>query len=410
MRLFQFSFRVAVLLFVLTFIPAFPGQARAAADTWVPINSVDVGGSVGRNQSALVFNPSTNEPYVVSVDYANAYAITVKKFNGSSWVPVGSSGFGAASEGNASLAFNPVTNEPYVSYSDKVNGKVSVFRFNGSSWVPVGNAGFSIGNQAFAPTLTFNPNTNEPYVAYLDVGYPPGSQLKNRVVVMKFDGTSWVAVGGTGFDPGSSNPLSIAFDSSTGEPYVAYINGTSHGITMRKFDGTLWVPVSSPGVGTWADLAINPSTNEPVVAYLDDTCGSRISVKRYDGLSWLPFGDQCVATGTPTELDLEFNPLNGHPYIAFIDAFYSANDTFQPVVITFDGTSWVLVPGTGENASGPYDINLAIKPSNGQPYVLYDWAAVSPASSTDPLGIAGITIKTPPTKTAYSACFTTNFA
>jgi hypothetical protein len=416
--------RVAMpMLFLFTALLAIPGSV-GAVESWVPFDTKALGttADVGRNQNALVFNPANNEPYAVYTDWGDSYKISVKRYTGASWVTVGNSGFGNVSNNSTSLAFHPVTNEPYVSFADNVEGKVSVYRLSGSSWVPVGNTAFSVGYQALATTLAFNPVTKEPYVMYLDRGVPSDEEVPlycppsaeggnelftaeegaspspeegvgsvvegcvsasesggaNQIVVMKFNGISWVQIGGA-FDSFSSNPLSLAFDPITATPYVAYVDGISHQIRIRRFDGSSWVAINSPGVGTWADMMFNPSTNEPYVAYLDESCGAsygwKATVKKYSGSTWVPVGNQCVGEGVPWEIDLEFSPTNSHPYLAYISAHYSANDVFRPTVVTLDGSLWKTVANIAPNASGPYGINLAIKPSTGVPYVMYRWTS-----------------------------------
>jgi hypothetical protein len=71
----------------------------------------------------LAFSPG-GEPHVAYNE------VTVKKFDGTHWVSIGTAGFSAGSAEYTSLAFSP-TGVPYVAYQDHVNGsKATVMKFD----------------------------------------------------------------------------------------------------------------------------------------------------------------------------------------------------------------------------------------------------------------------------------------
>jgi len=104
------------------------------------------------------------------------------KFNGTSWVTVGTSGFSAGAAGTTRIALNN-SGEPFVVYADAVNSsKATVMKFNGTSWITVCSAGFSAG-MADDTHLALN-SSGEPYVLYTDEGN------SYKATVMKFVGLS----------------------------------------------------------------------------------------------------------------------------------------------------------------------------------------------------------------------------
>ena len=112
-------------------------------------------------------------------------------------------------------------------------------KFIGSAWQLVGIAGFSVNNSKYQ-TLAFNPSTNEPYVALFD--------YNNRVgLLMKFDGSNWNMVGGV-FSDYYIYETQLTFDPITSEPYIAYIDAKYYyKITVKKYNGVTWLTIGGEG-------------------------------------------------------------------------------------------------------------------------------------------------------------------
>jgi hypothetical protein len=162
---------------------------------------------------------SSGTPYVAYLEVAgsvfNGGKITVKKFDGTDWVTVGTTGFSGTT---LNLSFTIDGNDiPYVAYSDKDNGEeVTVKRFNGSAWEDVGIPGFS-GPTANHVSIVINAS-GTPYVSY------GADNLQWRATVKKFIGGSWVTVGTEGFSAGFSEYLSMDIGPN-GIPVVVYSSG-----------------------------------------------------------------------------------------------------------------------------------------------------------------------------------------
>ena len=75
---------------------------------------------------------SSGTPYVVYQDSGHSNKATVMKYNGSSWVNVGSAGFSADGVEYTSIAIDS-SGKPYVVYYDWDNsGKATVMKYNGT--------------------------------------------------------------------------------------------------------------------------------------------------------------------------------------------------------------------------------------------------------------------------------------
>jgi hypothetical protein len=289
-------------------------------------------------------------------------AFVTQSVHSQTWETVGTAGFSiGAVGGSTSLAFSP-TGEPYVAYSDGGDGgKATVSKFNGTTWVRVGGAGISTGG-CFNPALAFN-SSGEPYIFIDDF------DLERKSTVMKFNGTTWETVGQAGFSASAAWWPSIAF-SSNDQPYVAYQDGApSGGVTVMKFDGSSWVVVGTTEFS--AGSAVTPSlafsgTDQPYVAYRDNSNGNRVTVMRFNGTMWETVGAAGFSNGSAYTPSLAFSD-GGVPYVAYQDCSVGSKAS----VMKFNGTAWETVGAAGFSAGEAYYTSLAFS-NTGELHVAYE--------------------------------------
>ncbi|MBK9174965.1 MAG: hypothetical protein IPM46_01260 [Flavobacteriales bacterium] len=161
--------------------------------------------------------------------------------------------------------------EPVVGYGDgSMGGGLSVQRWNGSAWVPVGTLGFtpSSANQV---ALALN-DLDLPTVAYADAA------LSDRVTVQRWDGSTWQGIGTAGISASVATGLCMGL-APTGHPVVSYLdNGFGNKAMAQRWNGSAWVPYSdvpiSLGTVFYQDLAVGPDGN-PAVVYMDQGNNNR---------------------------------------------------------------------------------------------------------------------------------------
>jgi Secretion system C-terminal sorting domain len=328
-------------------------------------------------------------PYMVYREYGNADKATVRKFNGSSWVTVGTAGFSAGIASYTSIAIDG-SGTPYVVYGDyspTSSGRATVMKYNGSSWVTVGTAGFSAG-QAFYTSIAID-GSGTPYVVYQDGGNT------NKATVKKYNGSSWVTVGTAGFSLGAAGYTSIAIDGS-GTPYVVYSDGGFSGrAVVRKYNGSSWVGVGtnalSGSLASYTSIAIDGSGTLYVV-YMDGVNGNKATVKKLNGSIWETVG---VASFSPAAAYYTSIAIDGSgtPYVVYKDG----GNANKATVMKYDGSSWATVGTAGFSAGEANYTSIAIDAA-GTVYTIYTSSA-SPATGHASSKTWGIPATTATTQT-----------
>lgn len=160
------------------------------------------------------------------------------------------------------MAISPVDGLPYIAYSRKridpkdSYSQVSVIKWNGSSFEPVGPLGFTgsgSDKKASLPVMAFDKN-GAPCVAFVD------GKNNTSAALMKFDSGAWSYVGETaaGIKVSSSYEAGIVFDPTNNTPYI-FAQGAGSGKTDPIYR-TMHVDFYS---GSWNSMTMpeTPSVN-----------------------------------------------------------------------------------------------------------------------------------------------------
>ncbi|MES2701903.1 MAG: Ig-like domain-containing protein [Bacteroidota bacterium] len=322
-----------------------PGQhAHAQCEAW-PLVGAEKFSAGGATSNSIVIDAS-GTPYVAYCDAANGSKATVMKYNGISWVAVGAAGFSAGTASSPRMAMDNA-GIPYVVFSDgSSSAKATVMKYNGSAWVTVGSAGFSADTAEYT-NIAIN-SSGTPYISYKDYGN------SKKATVKKFDGTSWVTVGTAGFSSGALllDGASLTI-SPTGDPHVSYadMSITTYSV-CKKFDGTSWVNVGGTGFSTnhviTSVIKVDP-TGVPYVLCTDIANGYKAVLYKYSAGSWtmvgapISQGEVQYYNDAPISLAID---ASGIPYAAFTEF-----DKIRSVYVRrYNGVSWETV---GNTAAGP---------------------------------------------------------
>ena len=315
--------------------------------------------TTGSNVMAL---DASGTPYVAFEDGNNGQKATVKKYNGTSWVTVGSPGFSAGVATSLAIAIDNNSGIIYVAFQDNSTlstKKATVMMYNGTSWVMVG--GTAVSNGAAGSLSLALSGTGTPYLAYSD------NAAGAKATVMSYNGTAWALVGGAVVTNSNSTYVSLAIDGSN-IPYVAFKdNGNGGRATVKKCTGTGWTTLGSVGFtssgATYTSLAVS-SSGTPYVIFEDAGNSQKATVMQYNGSGWVTVGSAGFSSG-----QVQYNTIlinNGTLYVAFQDV---ANGN-RATVMKYNGSSWVTIGYTGFSYSTAANLSIAVN-SSGTVYASY---------------------------------------
>ncbi len=208
-------------------------------------------------------------PVVAYQDQSVSNKLFVKKWNGTSWINVPSSVTTGISDGAADYIDMHISGDHniYVAYKDgSASSKATVKKFNGTSWSTLGTTGFTTAKASMLKMALYQ---NTPYVAYYTSVSDGGA---NKISVQKWNGTSWEFVGAENFTLEMYYDFDIACGPD-GVPYLTYDNNSNNKQRLLKFDGSNWVTIGAADGYTgysasYPSLKIAPD-NVPVVAFMD---------------------------------------------------------------------------------------------------------------------------------------------
>ncbi|MEE8410067.1 MAG: hypothetical protein V3T05_10700 [Myxococcota bacterium] len=237
--------------------------------------------------------------------------IHVQRFDGTSWVadPVPDTAEGVSDSVGASvgpqLAVAPDGGE-ILAWADSSDGAAAVYvrrRFAAAWDETTTREGEGISDSAAAstaPALAIDAS-GTPFVAWVE----PSSSGMTEIYLRKYDSgsRSWIELGGSARAAGVSYSLtpasapSLALD-ATGVPHVAWQNATD--IVVKRFDGTAWVALGrSENVSSSVNVSAAPSlaigAGPIVVIAWHEKIGaiSELRVSRFDraALEWVDVGE-----------------------------------------------------------------------------------------------------------------------
>lgn len=207
-----------------------------------------------------------------------------------------------------------------------------VKKYNGTSWIPVGTNPISINLQRgvdfYKTGLIVSQGT--PYIAFREgINYEPK--------VLKYD-NSWNELGDLSQQKTNAIVLDLFVEDNIA--YIAFQDDVHNAsLTVMKYDTnddlTTWEYVGQPGFSPEiaSDYSLFVDEETPYISFYDPDCNGKISVMKYSGDYWDYVGEQGFSDDTVGTTSLIV--YNGTPYVAFDDG--------KARVMKYNGSKWVNV-------------------------------------------------------------------
>ncbi len=274
------------------------GSAAALALTLflaAPANGgwVHLGGSlnydVGDEADAPAVTTVNDVPYVAWCEATGNSLVYVKAFTAGSWNLVGGGSLNMSTSREASEPDIVASDgEPYVAWCERqATGLRQIFvkRYNGASWIQVGSGPLNRASYRDAKQVSLDVADNDRvYVAWCEGTTSPS---RYEVFVSHWDGGNWIADGGGLTLTASASSPDIVLWGST--PYVTW--SESSNIYVKLYDGSTWYPLGGALDYTLANNAVYP-----VIAHTASTvhvawheiiiADANILTKRWNGAAW----------------------------------------------------------------------------------------------------------------------------
>jgi hypothetical protein len=188
---------------------------------------------------------------------------------------------------------------------------------------------------------------------------------------MTLNGATWGAYNGVGLSIDATLFVSLALNSSSGVPYLAYtyqdVDGSDR-VSIITYNAAGWVDVGTAGfaevIPSYVQLALN-SSGVPYVAFSDMGNGGKASLMQFDGTTWLQAGSAAASDDIAWGISLALN-ASGQPYLAY----NNIGTNSKARVRRLNGSVWEDVGTANFSPDDVDNINLALSRS-GTPYLAY---------------------------------------
>ncbi len=355
------AFGAGVLVFGLM-VARVPANAQVTPSSFTVVNN-DAALDAGRPSLVMT---KKNVLMVAFIETVNGvYNAFVKRWNGKNWERVGSGSLNVNKNFNSfDVTLKLDHNDSLVvAWTERSNinkgkasgpGKIYVARWTGKSWQQFGAS----------PSKSKNSAPDNPILAIDARGYPllgfsevsPDGNVDD-FLVKRWDGKTWQVIdkGSLSADMSDSSRSRDIGVTKSGTAILAYsrayfvpgVGRTDFNVFAGTWTGKAWNALGGKSLNLdnnhYAGMIAMQldAEDQPVIAWAEANKGFDVSVKRFDGKTWQPFGQTVNGeTGAASNPKIALN-ASGNPTVAWIESTMVDN----VLVRSWNGEAWLEVGG-----------------------------------------------------------------
>ncbi len=319
------------------------------------------------------------------------YNAFVKRWNGKTWERLGTSL-------NVDKKFNSFdvtlkldqNDSPVVAWTERSNinkgkasgpGKIYVARWTGKSWQQFGQSPSKSKNSAPDNPILAIDARSYPLLGFSEVS-PDGNV--DDFMVKRWDGKTWQVIdkGSLSADMSDSSRSRDIGVTKAGTAILAYsrayfvpgVGRTDFNVFAGTWLGNKWSALGGKSLNLDTNhyagmiaMQLN-AQDQPVIAWAEANKGFDVSVKRFDGKTWQPFGNTVNGeTGAASNPKIVLN-AGGNPTVTWIESTMVDN----VLVRSWNGEAWLEVGNSIKiKASNNADSCSIVLDSEGHPIIAW---------------------------------------
>jgi hypothetical protein len=331
--------------------------------SWVQLGTfLDVDANQGSQFPSLALDNSGNP----TVSWVEGIDVYVKRWNGTNWVQLGSV---VLSNSDYSDIVIDATGNPIVTGIS--GGYVYVKRWNGSTWVQLGTAPLNVVNvdSAYAPRIALD-GAGNPLVTWTE-----SAGLKNTIYVKRWRDNKWSL-----FGPNPVNKTPVGFAPSisivNGNYAISWVSGERK-VYVHRYAINAWQPLGAALDNTISNDAkftsiTRTSSDRPIVAWTEQISASdyNVYVKEWLGTAWKSLGTVDKVAGNFTTSASIAMRSDNRPVVAFTESSNSSNSLIDVFVRRWTGAAWQDMGGVLSYSDTDIAPSLALNSAN-TPYLAW---------------------------------------
>lgn len=329
--------------------PPPPPPPPAGPQAWVPLGAAPNGldGALNVDATSYTQGPAlaVDAAGLATAAWVENDRLVVRRWDGAAWQTLGAGLSGGIALGRPALALDG-TGAPMVAWNEArttdANGatRVQVRRWDGSSWQPMGATPVDSADATDARDPAWLLHNGQIFLAWAERTASEGGE---RIALRGWSGGNWLAVPATGELSAPGRPVRVTLTTLDGGTLaVAWQDDSNRRVHVAGLQGNRWVALGSFAASNTQSFALQNTALGLLIAIAPSPPERQFTVQRFNGAGWAGFGSvqgQPAVTAAVAALALATDAATGEPLLAWIQ--FDATRRFE--VRRWSGGDWAAL-------------------------------------------------------------------